>query len=157
MQKSLETICLQKIENPPFVQMIQIRGPEGGVKCVMATIAPIRHAEHPIMMEYGWYSDTLLHKNEWTTNPCVNYIVLYKIHFHSDRACVDTERALALSRLPHSGRSGRHRGRNRTQCRARRTEPQWCSGPRLSYSLWARVWVWVWFWASDTAYISGQQ
>jgi hypothetical protein len=81
MQKSLETICVQKIENPPFVQMIQIRGPEGGIKCVMATIAPIRNAEHPIMMEYGWYSDALLCKNAkggYTTIPCVNYIVLYK-------------------------------------------------------------------------------
>lgn len=81
MQKSLETICLQKLANPPFVQMIQIRGPEGGVKCVMATIAPIRHVDYPIIMEYGWYSDTLLYKNEkgaWNTNPCVNYIVLYK-------------------------------------------------------------------------------
>ena len=104
MQKSLETICLQKLENPPFVQMIQIRGPEGGIKCVMATIAPIRSAEHPIMMEYGWYSDKLLvtplnisngtpsgrhsrdlratlpinAKGGFTTVPCVNYIVLYK-------------------------------------------------------------------------------
>lgn len=99
MQKSLETICLQKIANPPFVQMIQIRGPEGGIKCVMATIFQILNAEYPIMMEYGWYSDNLLHKNskgEWIVTPCVNYIVLYKNNDREDnheiygyKACMD--------------------------------------------------------------------
>jgi hypothetical protein len=98
MQKSLETVCLQKLENRPFVQMIQIRGPEGGIKCVMATITPIRNAEHPIMMEYGWYEDTQIKYKNGNAQvlSCVNYLVLYKNDDIEDqheiygyRACMD--------------------------------------------------------------------